>query len=97
MPEYLSPKAVSRLIGKSDRTLKRWRAEGKGPPWTRNGEWTVAYPGDGLQVWLATRIGLPAPSRARHDPHGDLFGPTGHPAAVLRLVARARHVSRIAA
>lgn len=50
---FLSPKQLSERYGEdspAESTLKRWRLQGKGPPFVRLGK-KVAYPLDKLVEW----------------------------------------------
>lgn len=51
LPFLLSEQAVSGIIGKSAKTLKRWRREKTGPAWVRVGK-TPQYDSRDLVVWM---------------------------------------------
>ncbi|MDQ6870247.1 MAG: helix-turn-helix domain-containing protein [Pseudomonadota bacterium] len=50
----MSELSVSRILGKSPRVLKRWRQEGKGPPYTRIGQSTF-YREASFESWLLAK------------------------------------------
>lgn len=55
----MSEDRVSAMVGKSTKTLARWRREGDGPPWVRVGK-TPQYVMQDVLVWML---------RNRVDPH----------------------------
>ena len=68
---YLTEAEMAAQLGKSTRTLKRWRAAGKGPPYTLNGRSVIyniasgkAYLKDGE---ITPRLSRPARKLARNS------------------------------
>lgn len=56
MGEIISPQEAARLLGKSARTLERWRTEGAGPAYIRVGG-TVSYRRADIAAFLrASRV-----------------------------------------
>ena len=49
--DYLTEKQLAEELGRSVRHLKRWRAQGLGPPVTRIGR-TAVYKIDSVRAWL---------------------------------------------
>jgi hypothetical protein len=47
---------VSDILRMSPETLKKWRAESKGPPWMRLETKAIRYPSDGLAEWLQSQL-----------------------------------------
>lgn len=57
-PDLLSTRAAARLVGRTDRTLQRWRAENFGPAFLRvhaSGRGAVMYRRCDLELWLENR------------------------------------------
>jgi predicted site-specific integrase-resolvase len=54
LPYYPAAEAA-RMLGVSPYTLKRWRAEGVGPAYTRVSHRVVIYPKAALDEWCARR------------------------------------------
>ncbi|QKK02748.1 MAG: helix-turn-helix domain-containing protein [Pseudomonadota bacterium] len=52
MHELLSTEQVAEILGVSDRTVIRWRAERIGPPWCKIGR-QVRYRRQSLNRWIA--------------------------------------------
>jgi DNA-binding transcriptional MerR regulator len=53
VPLFIDEKKVIELTGISQRTLRRWRANGTGPPWQYRGSSRfVMYSLQGLEEWL---------------------------------------------
>jgi len=50
--ELLTETEAARVLKVSPRTLRRWRAVGEGPPWTRLGPRQVRYRRAALLRWL---------------------------------------------
>jgi DNA-binding transcriptional MerR regulator len=55
--EYLTETEVARLLRVSTRSLRRYRAEGTGPPWIRVSERVYRYPREALEAWLQAQRG----------------------------------------
>lgn len=51
MPNTYTPKQVEEFLQISEKTLRNWRAQGKGPPWTQC-EGVPRYPVNEFQSWL---------------------------------------------
>jgi excisionase family DNA binding protein len=49
--EILTPEQTGALLKVNERTLERWRCEGKGPAFVRLGR-RVRYRRDDLEAWL---------------------------------------------
>lgn len=49
---WLRPDEAAARIGLAARTLRRWRKQGKGPPWTRLGCKAVGYDRALLEAWI---------------------------------------------
>jgi hypothetical protein len=54
--DYLTEKQLAEELGRSVRHLKRWRAQGLGPPVTRIGR-TAVYRIDSVRAWLESHEG----------------------------------------
>ena len=56
MVRWLKGKEVSKKINYSEDTLRRWRNEGYGPPWTRmkgdHGRGEIRYPESGVEEFM---------------------------------------------
>jgi predicted DNA-binding transcriptional regulator AlpA len=52
---YLSEKTTSRRIDVSRAALRKWRREGRGPPYIKVGR-LVRYPAAELHAWLTARL-----------------------------------------
>lgn len=70
LPESkLDTKAVAHLLGRSERTIKRWRQRGYGPPYYKVneefGQPSILYQYSDVQTWLARHRHTPATSGAR--------------------------------
>jgi len=52
--EWLLPEEVARLIHTSERTLRRWRKEGTGPPFVKLGR-VIRYRRAALDAWLRSK------------------------------------------
>lgn len=63
LTEYFDEDQLAREIDLSKRTLKRWRVERVGPPWTRVGR-RVVYRKEAVREWLRQREQRPARERA---------------------------------
>ena len=50
--ELLTTEQAAALLQLSPRTLRRWRSEGKGPPWVALGSRRVRYRRAAIQAWL---------------------------------------------
>ncbi len=50
-PILYTQEVVSRLIGKSVKTLERWRRDGEGPAWIKVGK-TPRYEANTLCIWM---------------------------------------------
>lgn len=55
LPELLTPKQVSLLLGRSVPTLANWRVAGKGPAFAKVGT-CVMYPRTSVEAWLESRM-----------------------------------------
>jgi predicted DNA-binding transcriptional regulator AlpA len=58
MPPLLNEEKAAHVAAVSRGTLRRWRRQGKGPPWHKLGDEpgaAVRYDGSDLMVWLASR------------------------------------------
>lgn len=51
-PEILTPKEVAAYVRFSEKTLERWRTEGRGPKYIRINDRTVRYAMSDIQAWL---------------------------------------------
>ena len=51
----LDTPAAAQKVGRSVRTLKRWRKKAIGPPYVRTDSGAVLYPEDKLEQWLEGR------------------------------------------
>lgn len=65
LPESkLDTKAVAHLLGRSERTVKRWRKRGYGPPYYKVneefGQPSIIYQYSDVQAWLARHRHTPA-------------------------------------
>ena len=49
---YLAPKQVAMRLRVSIETLRKWRKNGKGPPWIKPSR-AVRYPIDAVRAWEA--------------------------------------------
>lgn len=62
----LTTAQVARLLGVSERTLRRWRDSGTGPPFIPLAGTTVRYREAALTTWLSRReTSLAKPRRSR--------------------------------
>lgn len=52
--EWLLPDEVARIVRTSERTLRRWRAEGTGPPFAKLGR-VIRYRRVSLEAWLRAK------------------------------------------
>lgn len=52
---YLTPEELGRMIGKSTKTLYRWRCEGNGPKFIKVGK-GVRYPFKELDAWAYAQL-----------------------------------------
>jgi len=50
--EFLTSKEVAAMLGIGEQSLRRWRTQGKGPPFVKLEGARVVYSRDGLLVWL---------------------------------------------
>ena len=50
MPLYLAPKQVAARLRISIETLRKWRKNGKGPPWIKPSR-AVRYPIEAVRAW----------------------------------------------
>lgn len=50
---FLRPKELAEILRVSEKTLERWRAEGKGPPWTKISNKQICYAIADFDEWLA--------------------------------------------
>jgi hypothetical protein len=63
LADYQSDKKTAKDLNKSERTLKRWRDERRGPPWMKVGR-DIFYHIPGTRDWLAAGLIKPIrPSR----------------------------------
>ena len=60
--DYLTEKQLAEELGRSVRHLKRWRAQGLGPPVTRIGR-TAVYKIDSVRAWLESHEKQPLRDR----------------------------------
>lgn len=49
---YMTPKEVAELLSIHEETLRRWRAEGEGPPWHKLSDRVIRYDRGELEAWL---------------------------------------------
>ncbi len=61
---YLSPAQLAKELGKSTRTVDRWRAEGRGPAPTMIG-CTIVYSVESVRSWLRSQE-RPMPRATKH-------------------------------
>ena len=58
---WLKAKEVAEMITYSEDTLRRWRNEGYGPPWTRmkgdHGRGEIRYPESGVEEFMREGLG----------------------------------------
>lgn len=54
-PKRLSEREVASLLDRTVRTLRAWRAEGKGPPYVRLGRKRVMYNELAVRDWVLRR------------------------------------------
>jgi hypothetical protein len=59
---YYTEAELSHLLKKGQRTLRKWRLAGEGPPFAKLGV-TIIYPIAGVDKWLARRVQTPARAR----------------------------------
>jgi hypothetical protein len=64
IPCLLTEEAVGNLIGRSPKTLKRWRRENEGPAWVRIGK-TPRYDARDVAAWMIRNRVQPHPERAQ--------------------------------
>ena len=64
--DYLTEKQLAEELGRSVRHLKRWRAQGLGPPVTRIGR-TAVYKIDSVRAWLESHEKQPL-----HEAEGNI-------------------------
>ncbi len=50
--DLLTTEQAASLLQLSPRTLRRWRSEGKGPPYVRLGSRRVRYRRQAIEAWL---------------------------------------------
>ena len=62
--EFLTSKEVADMLGIGEQSLRRWRTQGKGPPFVKIEGARVLYPRRDLEDWLRTA----RPSRAELSP-----------------------------
>lgn len=55
MPTLLDTKTTADILGVTPRTLEAWRAEGRGPSFTRLGHRSIRYDLDGLVQFIRER------------------------------------------
>jgi hypothetical protein len=48
---YTSESDTAQQLGQAERTLRKWRREGLGPPWVKIGR-RIFYPTAGILPWL---------------------------------------------
>lgn len=48
----LAPKAVSRMLGVTELTLRNWRKAGSGPPWIKLNGYMIRYDSADLEAWI---------------------------------------------
>jgi predicted DNA-binding transcriptional regulator AlpA len=51
--DLLKTPEVDTYCGVSEKTVKKWRSEGKGPPWRKYGQWVRCLRSD-LWAWVDT-------------------------------------------
>lgn len=61
---YALPREVAEALYTTERTLRRWRTEGIGPPWAKIGH-LVLYPRAGLREWVDAQVKTPPRSQRR--------------------------------
>src|SRR6185437_9016032 len=83
LPALLTQEEVADWLGVSSRTLRRWRAQGVGPPAT-TALHTIRYPVDGVLAWL-----LDGPAEMARAPHLHTVG-RDDPSCAPQLVPAAR-------
>jgi excisionase family DNA binding protein len=49
---FLTPRELAKLLRRSERTLARWRREGRGPRFTKEGS-RILYPRSEVEGWLS--------------------------------------------
>jgi predicted DNA-binding transcriptional regulator AlpA len=49
--DFLAPKQAATFVGRSPKTLERWRAERTGPPWVKFGLRGVLYRTKDIIAW----------------------------------------------
>jgi predicted site-specific integrase-resolvase len=54
LADYLSETELARILGRTQRTLLRWRSIGKAPPYTRVGG-RILYRIEAVRKWLEAR------------------------------------------
>jgi hypothetical protein len=64
--DWLTEPEAAAELEKTPRTLQSWRAQGKGPAWTRNGN-TILYHRDALHAHLKANEVQPSRSRSRQS------------------------------
>jgi predicted DNA-binding transcriptional regulator AlpA len=55
--DLLTEDEVARILRISTRSLRRYRADGSGPPWIRISERVYRYPRGELEAWLKAQHG----------------------------------------
>lgn len=55
VPTLLDTKTTADILGVTPRTLEMWRADGRGPSFTRIGHRTVRYPLDEVVEFIRER------------------------------------------
>lgn len=58
MRDYLDTKQAARRLGRSPVTLRKWRWQRKGPPYTKRGK--VLYDASQLDAWIQAGLVDPA-------------------------------------
>jgi predicted site-specific integrase-resolvase len=53
--EMLTPAQVADMLRVPRETLRYWRKNGKGPPWTRLSDQVIRYPREAFEKWLSSK------------------------------------------
>jgi hypothetical protein len=67
LDNHLTDKELAEALKKKtgfgcERTLRKWREQRVGPPWTKFGK-AILYPIDGFEAWLRSQVQQPVRSR----------------------------------
>jgi hypothetical protein len=62
IPGYRSEEEQAKRLGKTVRTLRGWRKQGRGPAWSRNGK-DIVYADDSDVRWLKSQEVQPVRER----------------------------------